>query len=193
MSGLLYRADQITDDVVSLRCHACKALYERNEHEWFTGKHGNDLGGSDGELRCTTPDDDFVCNVSGFKPSRGGGKVAERFPSPLGSSWFAVPRALVKYRRQLELEGNEVVVVLALEDYRQRGGEVFPSHARLAEETGFSVHQVKRLTASIAQKGLLKRSQPGRGRTRGRGTNRYDLEPLWERLAELVASDTAAH
>lgn len=66
------------------------------------------------------------------------------------------------------------------------GAEVWPSHNRLARLSGISVSTVKTRLGRLEKLRLLRRRQAfGDG---GRQeSNRYTLDPLWERLAGIVA------
>ena len=194
MSGLIHRPEQITDDIIALECREC--------HRRYVGEEMWDLEISEGELQCSPPLDEPACAQGGLKPIKRTGtqksKVSDRWPSALADvGWTATPDAIWHHREALELSPHELILVLALEQYRPgMGQKAFPSRETLIQRTGLSLKQLKTALGTLTRDLtlekdgryrplLIKREQPGAADSRGRGSNRYLLDPLWLLIAEL--------
>lgn len=172
--SLVRRLEEIDASVGALECPHCTTRFVRAE--WA------DLGDP---LTCDG------CGVSGLIPRRA--RVADRFPEGIGSRFTPIPEALMDHAEELGFGARELLVVWALERHRRSGGElVFPSVARLASLTQLSERTVKRSLQQLVALGHV-----GRARARWRGTsrlasNRYDLAPLWQRVADAEHAAAAA-
>lgn len=172
--SLVHRVSQLADDVVALECHRCRASFRRDEIE---------VEGD--ELFCGDPE----CRAGGLIAHRTA-LISERFPAEIATPWTAIPDALMDHRSELDLGPHEILVVIALERHRRAMGEeghrTYPSRQTLAHRTGLSEASVKRAIARLARLGLIRRWQPRFVQTGIKANNRYDLDPLWDRLAAVV-------
>ncbi|MDP9475442.1 MAG: helix-turn-helix domain-containing protein [Actinomycetota bacterium] len=74
---------------------------------------------------------------------------------------------------ELDLAPNKRLVLLAYADHADDDGDnVFPSLARVAHKTGYSVDQVRRISRELAADGLMEKVEEGVGRG---NTHRYKL------------------
>lgn len=74
---------------------------------------------------------------------------------------------------ELDLPPNKRLVLLAYADHADDDGDrVYPSLARIAHKTGYSVDQVRRLSQELVREGLMVLVEQGSGRGR---PNRYRL------------------
>jgi hypothetical protein len=114
--------------------------------------------------------------------------MSDRFPAPLDKDWTPLPRALLRHAGVLGLDDRDRRVILVLEGYRWRLGELVQMGQRqLGIEAHVTRRTLQRVTARLHNKGLVLKSQRGAESGRGRGRTLYDLDPLWRRLAELEA------
>lgn len=113
-------------------------------------------------------------------------RVADMLPEPLASAWAPSPHALWDHGHELGLTASDRVLIDALWRH-QSGGRAFPSRETLALKTGLGTATVSRRVAELERRGLLSvwRHERIGGR---RGANEYDLTPLWDALAQIVAT-----
>lgn len=81
----------------------------------------------------------------------------------------------------LKLRGAALNVYLAVVDHADDNGKCFPSHARLADVTGYTSRQCRTAIEQLVEKGLLKKT----GRARGDGSqtsNFYQLRVIHTRV-----------
>ncbi len=88
----------------------------------------------------------------------------------------AMPVALLRQAKGLDLDDGDLRLLLALESFRRRADEaVFPSQATLADLCGCSVAQIERRVKKLRQRGLLEVSRRPR---KGRRLNHYTRDGL---------------
>lgn len=171
---LIHKTDQIPADAAVLECHSCGTRYSGESLEYLTAYH---------ELRCI----EEGCGAGGFI-ARSTAKLTERFPGALASAFVPIPTALFDHRAALGIGPNELLVVMALERHRRAlGQEVFPSQKTIAAMTGLSVRTVKRSVTVLVKAELVRRRLVYHGDSGRRASNRYDLDPLWAKLAAFDA------
>ncbi len=172
--SLVHHLDQLTDDIVAVKCTRCGTRYDRDDIPIV----GDDTVGC------------LDCGIGGMIPSRAS-KVDERFPPLLASHYTPLPEAVMDHRVALGIGANETLVVWALERHRRAAGdEVFPSQERLAELTGLSVPTIKRSIAKLVKKELVASRSFYFKDSGRRAPNRYTLDPLWQKLEDLENATT---
>lgn len=109
----------------------------------------------------------------------------EKWPGDAGDRGFTmVPTALLECYRELGLTPGEFLILVNIESYRWSADKYpFPSITTLSGRTGMSERNVTRTISSLQnRRGVLERFKR-------RGTsNQYDLNPLVEKLNEIIAS-----
>lgn len=111
---------------------------------------------------------------------RWGGKQAI-----LAEGFLAVPTTFLKYFGSLEpsLTPAEALFVLELMVYKWDERSPFPGYRAVAERMGVSEAYTRKLARGLQTKGyLVRQARVGR-------TNRFDLQPLFDRLAEHAVSE----
>jgi hypothetical protein len=174
MSGLVRYEHEIAAGVRVLECVQCREKYPADE--------AIDLGTP---LTC-------VCGGVGFIPRRIA-RIAERFPEEIAGKFTPLPDALQDHAKALGLSGRELLTVWALERHRRAMGDrVFPSVVLLAKLTQQSERTVKRGLQVLNEKGYVRTERYRWIATGRRASNRYDLDGLWRKVAELEAEDQVA-
>ena len=101
--------------------------------------------------------------------------------------YLAVPTTFLRLYAELKpysLTSGEALFVLHLMAFKWGEDAPYPSYKTLAKRMGVSTKMVRRYAQSLETKGYLGR------RVRRGGTNRFDLNRLFDRLNEtLVESD----
>ena len=98
--------------------------------------------------------------------------------------YVAVPALFLHYYAQLKpfpLTSGEALFVLHLMTFKWDTEEPFPGYKTLAKRMGVSDKMARRHAQSLEIKGYLKR------RLRVGQTNRFDLNPLFDALLDIVA------
>lgn len=167
MSGLVRYHDEIAEGVRVLECVQCR------------DKHSAALAEDLGEpLTCP-------CGSVGFIPRRVA-KVADRFPEEIAGKFTPMPDALQDHAEALGLTGRELLIVWALERHRRAMGDtVFPSVERIAKLTCQSDRTVKRGIQALVEMGYITVTRCRWVATGRRASNRYELDELWHRVAEM--------
>jgi hypothetical protein len=98
--------------------------------------------------------------------------------------FMRVPRALRLKRAELGITNNEYTILLDYVDYYSFSGTMNP-YRHLTEVSGMSERGIKKVLASLEQKGLLKRklSRHGNGRTNGVV---FSIDPLVRKLRSIM-------
>lgn len=134
------------------------------------------------------------CRCQGFIP-RGGRRatVMDRFPASFEGGFTPIPNEFFEHAGGLGLRPLTRLVVIAMTSHRwDEGDRVFPSVERLAHMTGMGSATVKRHLRHLADAELIVR-YPRRGYA-GRWTStEYDLEPLWQALADAATAAKRPH
>lgn len=86
---------------------------------------------------------------------------------------------LIAYYSQLGISDAELILIIQLEAFNQRG-EYFPSNEKIAANTNLSVANVASLIQQLIEQELVTIDQVND--VRGRIENRYNLNPLYEKL-----------
>jgi hypothetical protein len=168
--SLVHRREQVEPDVIALECHEC----------------GHRHSGEELNALLVVFERDFQCLncMSGGMIPRTASRIDERFPPAIAARFTPLPEELLQKRVQLGIGSHELLVIWSMEWHRRAmGDEVFPSRERMAAHTGLSVASVKRAVVKLEAAGLISVRHRPRG-ARGRlGTNQYNLDALWTKLA----------
>lgn len=90
---------------------------------------------------------------------------------------------LIAYYSQIGISDAELIVIIQLEAFSQRG-EYFPSNEKIAANTNLSVNTVASLIQQLIDQELLTIDQVND--VRGRIENRYNLNLLYEKLDKYL-------
>lgn len=90
---------------------------------------------------------------------------------------------LIAYYAKLGLTESELVLVIQLEAFFQRGN-FFPSNEKVAANTNFSVNDVSLLVQSLIEKGCLSILQAKD--QEGKISSSYSLDPLYDKLDQYL-------
>jgi hypothetical protein len=109
-------------------------------------------------------------------------------PEILADGFVAVPTTFLKYLGTLRpsLTPTEALFVLELMAYKWDERAPFPGYKALAERMGVSDVYARKLARTLQAKGYLKRL------VRVGQTNRFNLQPLFDKLADHAAAETVA-
>ena len=94
-----------------------------------------------------------------------------------------LPNGLIAYYSQLQISDAQLILIIQLEAFSQRG-EFFPSNEKLAANTNLSVRDVGTLIQRLIDQNLLTLEQVTD--TSGKIGNRYNLRPLYNKLDEYL-------
>lgn len=133
----------------------------------------------------TTPAAVEASTASVPAPSRARRQIAQRWGGKevFGESGFlAVPLAFLKFHAAIKpkLKPAEAMFVLQLMSYKWDTGAPFPGYKTIAKRMGVSEVYARKIARALEDKGLMKR------RFRRSQTNLFDLQPLFDKLAEHV-------
>lgn len=163
MSGLVRDPDKVPAGTGRLECVHCERQYPVSRIE--------ELGDP---LTC------IECWEVGLVPRRHD-RVADKYPGKLGERFMTLPHALFEPDNGLELTSAELFVIVALERFRWRRGDlVYPSQERIASMLKLGRRTVQRALDGLIGDGLIVVRRDARGGHFAR--NVYDLAPLWDRL-----------
>lgn len=119
-------------------------------------------------------------------PSRARRQIAQRWGGKAALSesggFLAVPLAFLKYHAVIrpKLKPAEAMFVLQLMSYKWDENAPFPGYKTIAKRMGVSEVYARKIARGLEDKGLLVR------RLRVSQTNLFDLQPLFDKLAEHV-------
>ena len=102
----------------------------------------------------------------------------------LSRGFVPVARTFLLFAAHLRPDGvtpAEAMFVLQLMVHKWDERSPYPSYERLAVRMGVSTVYVRKLARTLDGKGFLKRT-----RVRGRTTMTFDLQPLFDRLAQHI-------
>ena len=103
----------------------------------------------------------------------------------IAQGYCAVPSLLLRAQKRLKLNPSQLAVLLQIVDHWwDADRKPYPSKAELSDRLGISERQVQRYIGDLEKEGLLERI-PHYGFSGGRENNRYDLQGLVKRLAEI--------
>lgn len=85
----------------------------------------------------------------------------------------------------MNIQDDEAIILLHLISFEQEGTD-FPTPNDLMMRTNFQLMMISQLLQRLMQKGLLEISQSND--ELGKITEQYSLQPLWERLLDLLQS-----
>jgi hypothetical protein len=94
--------------------------------------------------------------------------------------YVPVVRTFLRLYHRLGLSAAQALFVIHLLDFKRDANAPFPSYARIARYMGVQAKAVQRYARTLERKGLLRRE------TRNGESNRFDLQPLFERVEELM-------
>jgi Helix-turn-helix domain len=163
MSGIVRDPEKVPVGTARLECVHCKKQHSIADIDW--------LGDP---LRCS------LCDEVGVVPRRHD-RVADKYPGKLGERFMTLPHPLFEPDNGLELTSAELFVIVALERFRWRQGDlVYPSQERIASMLRIGRRTVQRALDALIGDGLIiVRKEARTGQFTG---NVYDLAPLWQRL-----------
>ena len=107
----------------------------------------------------------------------------------LESGYLVVPTAFLRHYSRLKphpLTRGEALFVLHLMEFKWDQAAPFPSYETLAERMGISTKMARRYARALEQKGCLHRI------IRVGNTNRFDLEPLFDKLLRTAQGNVRA-
>lgn len=102
--------------------------------------------------------------------------------STFAEGFLAVPTILLKNLRTIGEYGltpAELVFVLEVMSFKWGEEDPFPSYGRIADSMGVSEGYVRKIARKLEEKGFLRRKK------REGMTNKFDLSPLFEEIADL--------
>lgn len=94
-----------------------------------------------------------------------------------------INNGLLAYYARLGISDAELVVIIQLEAFRQRG-DFFPSNEKIASNTNLTVADAGILLQNLVEKDCLSIQQLKDDQ--GRISNRYSLDPLFKKLDEYM-------
>ena len=101
----------------------------------------------------------------------------------LAPGYLVVPSAFLQYYSRLKpnsLTHGEALFVLHLMEFKWDEDAPFPSYGTLARRMGISTKMARRYAQALERKGFLRRV------VRTGNTNRFDLEPLFNKLLKVM-------
>lgn len=115
-------------------------------------------------------------------PPRGSRTYADRWKHPelLESGYLVVPSVFLRLYSRMGLTHNEALFVLHVMEFKWDRAAPFPSYTTLARRMGISAKMVRRYAQALDKKGCLQRV------IRTGNTNRFNLEPLFDKLLKTV-------
>jgi len=163
MSGIVRDPEKVPVETGRLECVHCHRQHPITEIE--------ELGDP---LTC------IHCGEVGLVPRRHD-RTADKYPGKLGERFATIPHVLFDPENGLDLTSAELSVIIALESFRWRSGDlVYPSQERIASMTRLSRRTVQRTLDALAADGLITVWNERHG---SYPRNVYDLAPLWHCLA----------
>lgn len=102
--------------------------------------------------------------------------------SVFAEGFLAVPTTLLKNLRTIGEYGltpAELVFVLEVMSFKWGTEDPFPSYKRIADNMGVSEGYARKIARGLEEKGFLRRKK------RDGMTNKFDLAPLFEEIADL--------
>ena len=106
-------------------------------------------------------------------------------PELLATGYLVVPSVFMRQYSRLKpysLTHGEALFVLHLMEFKWDQDAPFPSYGTLSRRMGVSTKMVRRYALALEQKGYVRRV------IRKGNTNRFDLEPLFDKLLKVVES-----
>lgn len=103
----------------------------------------------------------------------------------LAEGFVGVPHTFLKYFGSLNLTPTEAIFIIELMGYKRDERAPFPGYKVLAKRMGVSPDYARKIARGLEKKQHLRR-QARRGTT-----NRFDLSPLFERLAMRAREEAA--
>ncbi|WP_077213769.1 DnaD domain-containing protein [Bacillus dakarensis] len=95
---------------------------------------------------------------------------------------LTIPMALMNYYKQLNLNEEELVLILHVLSFQEKGNE-FPTPNEISSKMTFTVTQCTELLRKLIQKGMID-IQEGYSDT-GIRFEKYSIQPLWEKLIDV--------
>lgn len=107
------------------------------------------------------------------------------------SGTINLPYSLLKYYKRLQLNETETMLIIHLFAFRQHDGKTFPTMYELAERMTVSSKDVaQHLQALVAKQYITMVEEVNEN---GLRATRYDLQPLYEKLATCYLQDVGHH
>ncbi|HEX6749275.1 MAG TPA: helix-turn-helix domain-containing protein [Longimicrobium sp.] len=104
----------------------------------------------------------------------------------LAEGWVGVPISFLKYFGSLNLTPTEAIFIIELMGYKRDERAPFPGYKALAKRMGVSPDYARKLARGLEAKEYIRRQ------VRVGTTNRFDLSPLFERLAARAKQEAEA-
>lgn len=95
---------------------------------------------------------------------------------------ITIPRALLTHYKQLNINEEELVLLLQVQSFVEKGKD-FPTPAEISSRMTISISECAEILGKLTQKGLIG-IEEGQS-AEGIRFEKYSLQPLWEKLINL--------
>jgi hypothetical protein len=115
--------------------------------------------------------------------------IAKRWSPSLAHRWTGVSDYFLENYHRIKpasLTHGEAMLIVHLMKYKWDELPPYPSFKVLSTQMGISMQQARKLARSIERKGLMRRE------IRPNTSNRFHLEPLFDRLGTMLTNEAAA-
>ena len=119
-----------------------------------------------------------------FESAAPGEREPNPWPTGLKAPYCPIPSRFLELIGTLGLTPIEALIIIQLHDFKRRtNGVAYPAMETLAGRVGRSIREVRRVMASLEQKGFVVRVPTFLNSKR---TNEYNMEGLYSHIRELA-------
>ncbi len=111
-------------------------------------------------------------------------KIVQIWGDILDEGFTSVPNILLRYRSNLEIKPQHLVLVIDIMSFKWDSENPFPSYSTLAQRAGIAERSIKRIVQDLEEMNLLIRTQRFDEESGAQITTIFDFRPLVQKLTE---------
>src|ERR671923_2931436 len=111
-------------------------------------------------------------------------KIVQLWGEILDEGFTSVPNILLRYRYNLGLKPQHLMLIIDIMSFKWDTGDPFPSYSTLAQRAGVAERSIMRIVQDLEELNLLKRTPRFDEESGAQTTTVFDFRPLIEKLKE---------